>query len=131
MFLTRECDYAIRTVRDLADMQMKPVGDICRREQIPRPFAYKILKKLEQAGIVNSFRGASGGYMLAKEPAELTLYDIVMAMDERFFLNECLLPSYNCPRNTEGHPCGVHGEMDRLQKALMEALSEKNMTELV
>jgi len=131
MFLTRECDYAIRIVRELADMQVKSVGVICDHEQIPRPFTYKILKKLEKARLVNSFRGASGGYLLSKEPDMITLFDIAIAIDSHLFINECLLPDYKCPRNTDGNPCGVHLELGRLQNILTDALCEKTIAELV
>jgi len=131
MFLTRECDYAIRVVRDLADLQMKSVRVICEREQIPLPFAYKILKKLEHANIVCSYRGVAGGYQLAKMPNSIRLVDIVSAVDEHLFLNECLEHGYLCERNVSGISCGVHRELTRIQNILVEALSEKTMDELI
>ena len=131
MFLTKECDYAIRVVRGLADTRMKPVGDICDNEQVPRPFAYKILKKLVRAGIVTSYRGAGGGYRLIKEPEELTLLEIVSAVDGSLFINECLRPGFVCARSSEGKNCSVHTELRRVQEILMTALSEKTMQELV
>ena len=131
MFLTRECDYAIRVVRDLSNREMKPVKIICEREQIPHPFAYKILKKLEHAGIVNSYRGAVGGYQLAKAPESITLYDIVNAVDDNLFINECLQDGYVCTRYLNGNSCGVHRELMRIQKLLKESLCEKTIEKLV
>jgi Rrf2 family protein len=131
MFITRECDYAIRVVRDLADLQMKTVRVICEREQIPLPFAYKILKKLEHAGIVDSYRGVAGGYQLAKPPDRITLFDIVNAVDEQLFLNECLQHGYLCVHNVNGKTCSVHREIARLQALLTEALSERTIDKLI
>ena len=131
MFITRECDYAIRVVRDLADYQMKNVKVICEREQIPLPFAYKILKKLEHAGIVDSYRGAAGGYQLSKSPNNITLFEIINAVDENLFLNECLQQGYVCARNAKGNYCGVHSELIRVQELLKKALSEKTIDNLI
>ena len=76
MFITRECDYAVRVVRSLAGQEKLSVGEICEMEGITAPFAYKILKKLEQAGYVKGYRGVHGGYMLQRKPESLTLLDV-------------------------------------------------------
>ena len=131
MFLTKECDYAIRVVRELADSEIKSVGAICEREKIPHPFAYKILKKLERAGIVDSRRGAAGGYRLTRATGNITLFDIINAVDERLVLNDCLQKGYVCIRNPGGNSCGVHCELIRVQNILMETLKEKTMDELI
>lgn len=131
MFLTKECDYAIRVVRSLADMEMKSVKTICVGEHIPHPFAYKILKKLERAGIVKSLRGSAGGYQLVKKPKEVTLLDIISAVDDHLLLNECLQDGYVCENNVHGNLCNVHMELSRLQALLVKALTEKTMNDLV
>jgi len=131
MFFTRECDYAIRVVRDLANQEMKPVKTICEREKIPHPFAYKILKKLEHAGIVNSYRGAVGGYQLAKPPESITLFDIVNAVDDSLLINECLQKGYVCSRDLNGNSCGVHRELMKIQALLEKALIEQTMENLI
>jgi len=127
MFLTKECDYAVRIIRALADLETKSVGSICEREQIPLRFSYKIIKKLEHAGIVRSHRGVYGGYQLIKTPDSLTLFDIVSVVDENLFLNECLRPDSDCPRNSDGNYCGVHAELERIQAILINSLREKTM----
>ena len=64
MFITRECDYAVRVVRALWGESRLSVSDICEKEAITAPFAYKILKKLQKAEIVKGYRGVHGGYSL-------------------------------------------------------------------
>ena len=49
MLITRECDYAVRVIRALSGAERLSVGEICEREEITAPFAYKILKKLQKA----------------------------------------------------------------------------------
>lgn len=130
MFITRECDYAIRVVRALADAEKKSVNVICEEEHVPVYFAYKILKKLEKAKIVSAIRGAVGGYQLAKDIKKITLYDIVSSVDAELFLNACLKEGFDCPRNPNETCCKVHVELDRIQNALMTMLKEKTMDQL-
>mgnify|MGYP000529302416 CR=1 FL=1 len=64
MFITRESDYAMRVIRALMWEPRLSVSEICERESITAPFAYKILKKLQNAGLVEGYRGVHGGYAL-------------------------------------------------------------------
>ena len=60
MLITRECDYAVRVIRALSGAERLSVGEICEREEITAPFAYKILKKLQKAKLVRGYRGVHG-----------------------------------------------------------------------
>ena len=131
LLLTRECDYGVRTIRALADGEKKSVRDICEMEQIPFQYAYKILKKLEHAGFLKSTRGRDGGYQLAKSPDTFTLLDIVVAIDDRVFINECLDENKPCQRHTENSPCAVHLELERIQALLVKELHSKTIHEVM
>ena len=96
MFITRESDYAVRVIRALWGENRLSVSDICEKESVTAPFAYKILKKLQKAKIVRGYRGVHGGYALNKGLDELTLYDIYAAIDPDMFIIECLNPEYSC-----------------------------------
>ena len=101
MFITRECDYAVRVVRALWGESRLSVSDICEKEAITAPFAYKILKKLQKAEIVKGYRGVHGGYSLNRGLDELTLYEVYSAIDPDMFIIECLDPKYNCVREKQ------------------------------
>jgi len=131
MLLTKECDYGVRTIRALADGGKRAVTAICEMEQIPIPYAYKILKKLEHAGLVQGLRGRDGGYQLVKSLDAVTLYDVVMAVDERLLIFECLRDGTHCPLHRPGNPCGVHLEFERLQGLLVASMREKTMQEVL
>ena len=122
MFISRECDYAIRIVRDLAGGEKKFVKAICDNEHIPQQYAYKILKKLEKSHIVKSFRGANGGYQLDKNIDEITIYDILISIDNGLCLNECMKDNAVCSRNNPEDPCSVHKYLLKLQDNLIDVL---------
>ena len=73
MLITRRSDYAMRICRVLHDGKVHNVREICQAEEIPKAFAYKILRELEMAGLVKSERGNQGGYYLNRPLSELTL----------------------------------------------------------
>lgn len=132
MFITRECDYAMRVIRALAGEGRVSVSDICERETITAPFAYKILKKLQKAGIVRGYRGVHGGYSLNKDLTELTLLDVYSAIDPDLFIIECINPDFHCIRDGQDEvPCRVHCELCEIQKALWEMMKRKPMSQLV
>ena len=131
MFITRESHYAMRVVRALMGETRLSVSDICEREAITAPFAYKILKKLQNAGIVQGYRGVHGGYALKKDPAELTLYDIYSAIDSDMSIIECLNGRCECARNGQnGVPCYAHDELKDIQDELWTMLRRKSIKEL-
>jgi len=131
MLLTKECDYGLRIMRALSDGMMKTVRIICEREHIPHKYGYKILKKLQNAGLVQNKLGPSGGYILIKSLNSFTIYDIAVAVDEDLFLFECLRNDKHCPIVNKDSPCKVHLEFIRLQNLLVSEMKEKSMEELL
>jgi Rrf2 family protein len=132
MFITRESDYGARIIRSLADGGRQTVQDICSKELVPFQYGYKILKKLEKGGLVRGFRGANGGYALAKDTNAITLFDVVTAVDGELLINECLGQGYKCPLNRQGkRRCGIHREFMRIQAIVLASLKEKKLTEIL
>ena len=84
MRITAKVDYAVRATVELAAApQGQPVkGDVlARSQQIPQKFLENILGELRQAGIVDSRRGHDGGYWLARPAAEVTVADVIRAVE--------------------------------------------------
>jgi Rrf2 family iron-sulfur cluster assembly transcriptional regulator len=85
MRLTTKSRYGARAIFDIAyNSSGAPVQikDIAVRQQIPQRYLEQIFHKLKQAKVVKSVRGPGGGYLLAKEPAKITLTEIIRAMRE-------------------------------------------------
>jgi len=131
MFLTKECDYGLRIIRALGDIEKKTAEDICEIEKIPGQYVYKILKKLDRAGIVQSIRGRDGGYKLTKPLNSFSIFDVVHAVDGNLFLSECLREGNVCARNSEEQPCEVHKELARIQEILISEMRAKTILDVV
>lgn len=93
MQITRQADYAVRAVyylTTLGDKQRAATSQIAQEQHIPPSFLAKIISQLSVAGLLNTSRGARGGVALAKAPADITLLDVVEAIDGPILLNECV-----------------------------------------
>lgn len=89
MNISSRCEYACRALLELATtaagQQPTPSLVIAERRQIPEKYLVHILLQLKRAGLVRSLRGAQGGYVLARDAGEITLLDIVEAIDGPLF----------------------------------------------
>ena len=132
MYITRECDYAVRVIRALEGEKRLSVGEICKSEELTSPFAYKILKKLQAAQIVKGFRGVHGGYALERPTSQITLLDVYQAIDPDMYLVDCMDPGKPCSRNgAGGKPCQVHRKLASIQKKLWDLLSEESLENIL
>ena len=129
MLITRRSDYAMRICRVLHDGKVHNVREICQAEEIPKAFAYKILRELEMAGLVKSERGNQGGYYLNRPLSELTLYDVVNITEDDLALLHCM--KEDCNRNPDSMPCKVHQEIERIQNILIDELKKKTIEEIL
>ena len=117
MVMTREMDYALRILRALYQNGQLSAASIAQREQVPKAITLKILKQLHTAGLVDSRRGPSGGYLLQRDCETLYLWDVVHALGESLYVNRCQQPGYQCESRPEGN-CGLCRELSRIQEML-------------
>ncbi|MES2984950.1 MAG: Rrf2 family transcriptional regulator [Pseudomonadota bacterium] len=92
MILSTKGRYAVMAMVDLAIQPPgKPVGlaAIAGRQEIPLAYLEQIFARLKKAGLVQSVRGPGGGYMLAREPACLSVADIMLASEEPMKMTRC------------------------------------------
>lgn len=105
MNITLEADYAVRIVEMLSHCtQRTDASQISVATQVPQRFALKILRKLVSADVVKSYRGASGGYELARAPGEITLRQVIEAIEGPFTISRCQDTAYCCTNDA----CKVH-----------------------
>ena len=128
MLVTRETDYAIRSLRALADGKKKTLAEICKEEAVPQQFGYKILKKLAKAGFVTIKRGKEGGYIITEDFKEKTLFDLAEVMENPMDISPCVVAGYRCEAHLEGtESCKVNQCLSALQQQLDSQLKSVNL----
>ena len=102
MQLKNSTDYAIRIVCYLAAQErMVSTSELSRKLNVSANYVPKIAKKLKNAKIVTACEGTNGGYMLAKQPENISLMDIISCVEETMAINRCLEEDRFCSRNLE------------------------------
>lgn len=103
MNFTLESDYAVRIVGCLAAEEKRmDAKAISSSTMVTLRFSLKILRKLVSAGIVRSFKGTQGGYELAAKPSEISLHDVISAIEGKYAVSKCLTGDYDCSRGMSG-----------------------------
>lgn len=131
MQITRQSEYAIKILLELAQ---RPMGDvlpsriIADRQGISSDFLKKTVHLLSLRGLVSTQRGVQGGVRLGKAAADITVADIIEAVEGPLALNICLQPGYNCPNQPS---CPVHRVLARGQAALLKELSNASLLDLL
>lgn len=102
---------------------------LSQEKNIPSPFIYRVLKKLETGGLLSIRRGPKGGYSLCRDCNEITLYDVVSAFENTFLVIECMRNDYDCTRNAD-LDCRMHRELARIQGLLKNEFRSRSLASL-
>lgn len=122
-------EYALRAVIHLAMHDDRPLktSEIAERTRVPAPYLSKVLQGLRVKGIVRLQRGIGGGVRLAQTPDDLTILDVVNAVDPIQRIDTCPLEL-----KTHGvHLCALHRRMDNAIRSMEEAFRETTLAELL
>jgi Rrf2 family protein len=106
--LSRAFDYALRSLTHLARApraELRLARQLADELALPPAFLGKLLQPLVQAGLLESHRGRSGGFRLARAPEEVRLVEVLEVLDERGFTPRCVLGGGPCD---DAEPCPVH-----------------------
>ena len=121
MLITREMDYTLRILRALHQNGPLAAAEIAQKENMPKAITLKLLKRPRAAGLTDSRRGSSGGYLLRVPCETLFLVDLFRALEESPLVNRCQRPGYRCENHPEGG-CGLCRELSRIQLVLDQEL---------
>lgn len=125
-------DYAIRCVLYLANAKKCcSTWQIGESMGVPEKYAHSILHKLRAAGIVASVRGGGGGYVLCKQPENITLLEITVAMERTFRISRCLEDDGSCNINGIQKHCPIYVFYTSLQKSLTDELGKTTIRDLL
>ncbi len=130
MLVTRETDYAVRCILYLAQEhnRIASVTEVARPMHIPKSFLAKILQRLVRNGILESIRGAQGGFRLAMKPSEISLLSIMEAIQGPAVINVCAVDSKRCRMSST---CAVHPVWVEIRKEVETRLKKQTIAGLV
>ncbi|HVT82983.1 MAG TPA: Rrf2 family transcriptional regulator [Phycisphaerae bacterium] len=122
-------EYALRVITYLALYPGKPAknAEIAKVTQVPPGYLYKVLQTLDRAGLVHGHRGMHGGFVLARPPEQISVLDVITAVDP--------LPRVRmCPLCLEGHSinlCSLHKRIDQAFARVEDAFAKSTIAELL
>ncbi len=130
VIFSKKCELALQAVLFLSIKPRERVfkaGEISEELKVPKEFVSKMLQILTASGIIGSKKGKSGGFFLAKEPGDIKLIDIVLAIDGDQVFSNCVLGFPGCSSES---PCPVHEKWGRLRDDAFKMLSEETLEQL-
>ena len=130
MIYSSACAYAIRAMTRMA--MVRPDGyvlidELCKGTDLPRHFVAKILQDLVRRKILISAKGRGGGFALAHSPHEITLFDIVQAVDGAEGFDECVVGMARCD---DRQPCPQHDQWKGIRQQLRKFFEETTLEKM-
>lgn len=131
MQITRAGEYGVLGLMNLARRapgEMAMIEEVSRMEKIPGSFLAKIFQLLVKAGLVRSNRGAHGGFALARNPAQITVLEIIEAIEGKIIFQRCKLDKPDC-EHVGG--CAVCGLFEQAQDGVKDVLARTSLRGLL
>lgn len=130
--LSRKTDYALLMLTALARRggSFVSVRALAKAYRLSYRFAAEVVGALARAGMLESREGLKGGYRLARRPADITVRDVVRAMERRTSLVACLDPArkFACPQKAT---CPAHHGIASVERLVLDALANHTIADLV
>lgn len=119
--ITKDVDYAVKALCRIArdSQQIISVKELAKELNIPNPFLRKILQILQKDGILKSYKGPNGGFLLASLPEEILLIRIIEIFQGPLKLNECLFKRGICADITT---CVLKEKIDEIERRVIREL---------
>lgn len=123
-------------VRAMSDIVQQPAGtpimmsQIAENQGISRKYLHSILTALKNAGLVKSLRGSKGGFVAGKSPAEITLSDIIKAIDGEINVVDCVKNRKNCRRSSDCFARSLWARMNAVIEETAEGITFENIRDL-
>ena len=129
MQITRQADYALQAMLYLARLgDRAATRDIAKSQHIPPSFLAKIISQLSIAGLIQTSRGAAGGVAMARDPENISLLEVVEAIDGPIALNQCTGKVTDC---IMGDECPLRPLWCETQVELVNKLRATNFAQFV
>ena len=132
MRITLESDYALRILTAMvAHTDVVDAKTLSSETSVTIRFTLKILHKLVQGDLVQSFKGVNGGYKLKTPPEKITLKNVIELIDGPIAIARCLETSENCALNCDKTACEYHHIFDRISIDLASRLNKITIADVI
>jgi Rrf2 family transcriptional regulator, iron-sulfur cluster assembly transcription factor len=131
MQITRAGEYGVLGLMNLARRspgQMAMIDEVSRAERIPKSFLAKIFQDLVKAGLVRSIRGAGGGFALVKDPAQISVLEIIEAIEGKIIFQRCKQLKPDCEH---AGGCALCGLFEQAQDGVKDVLLRTTLVDLI
>lgn len=132
--LTKRTEYGLIALVHMVDRggECVSVREVCERYPVPKRLLAEVLKDLCHADMIESQRGSTGGYTLARPAEEITLGQIVAALEGAPPLTSCEAPAVLKHGGCDVHPlCPIRSPIQRVREALWQMLERTTLRSLV
>jgi Rrf2 family protein len=132
MLLTKASEYALLSLIMIAQKETaQDVDTLSTRLGISKSFLAKILQSLARENILDSFKGANGGFMLAKSPEKITLKDIIVCAEKKpAMVLECAPDKSTCPSEKSDF-CKIWPILNKLQSKIDDFLDNMSLKDII
>lgn len=133
MRVTTWTEYSLIITQHLARNGSSPVAArvVAEEEHLPADYTEQICLRLRRAGLVRSVRGARGGYVLAKDPAAISVRDVMNACEHATFMLNCDTHPVNPERCDAGGSCSIRPVWRALQRRVDDLLDSVTLADLL
>lgn len=131
MHITRQADYALRAMLYLARLEpgkRAATRIIAEEQEIPASFLAKIISQLSIAGLIETSRGARGGVSLKHAPEDISLLDVIEAIDGPIVIEDCTLDPSSC---VFGEECPIHDVFTEAREEIVRKFKEATFDKLI
>jgi len=129
--LSTKTRYGLRALLYMAERydgeRTVPVGEIAKEQEVSEKYLEQLFLKLRRSNLIQSVRGAQGGYMLGRPPEDITIASVVDSLEGDITFADCLLPG-GC-RNQDS--CPTHELWSRLKGSIDEILEDTTLADLL
>ena len=127
--ISKMTDYAIMVMVELYASRGEVLNAhvLAERSHLELPTVSKVLKLLVKTGLVDSYRGATGGYSLERDAQQVSVAEIIAAIEGPIAMTECSVEEGLCSQEAN---CGLRGNWQRISVAIAEALENVSLAEM-
>lgn len=128
--LTKKADYGLMAMKHLAehaDQGACSAKDVAEAYGIPPEALAKILQKLAKAGLLHSQHGMNGGYTLARDPGQISAFEVIRAIDGPLFITSCISVRGECGQSDR---CTIREPLRRVNQSIEEVLKRITISEM-